>query len=209
MPDVSYFFGPVHDLSVDAQVGDYLLRAGPTDEEKQAMREFLTSLRTGPLPAGKSVSSIGPNVWLLSVANHIIELRLVSPSSAVITAMYRDITSGALLRSREAAQRDVVVDSIVILDELNAASLMVTKSGSLTTKNGVYVSDADVAGYVHGLLHVSDLLIVRGSGKISGEARCRRLQVEDGGTVLGTVKMLTENDVATPTTNKAAEHATA
>jgi cytoskeletal protein CcmA (bactofilin family) len=41
-------------------------------------------------------------------------------------------------------------------------------------------------------LTVRGSLIVRGSGKVLGTARCRRLQVEDGGQITGRIEMITD-----------------
>jgi cytoskeletal protein CcmA (bactofilin family) len=35
-------------------------------------------------------------------------------------------------------------------------------------------------------------LIIRGSGKVLGTAKCRRLQVEDGGQITGRIEMITD-----------------
>jgi len=34
--------------------------------------------------------------------------------------------------------------------------------------------------------------VVRGSGKVLGTARCRRLQVEDGGQITGRIEMISD-----------------
>ena len=59
-------------------------------------------------------------------------------------------------------------------------------------KGEVEVEDAEVAGTIDGTLTARGNLIVRASGKVLGTARCRRLQVEDGGQITGRIEMLTE-----------------
>ncbi len=48
-------------------------------------------------------------------------------------------------------------------------------------KGQVEVEDAEISGMMDGVLTVKGTLVLRGSGQVLGEARCRRLQVEDGG----------------------------
>jgi cytoskeletal protein CcmA (bactofilin family) len=45
---------------------------------------------------------------------------------------------------------------------------------------------------VDGTVIARGALIVRASGVVLGTARCRRLQVEDGGQITGRIEMLTE-----------------
>ena len=59
-------------------------------------------------------------------------------------------------------------------------------------KGEVEVEDAEVAGTIDGTLTARGNLIVRATGKVLGTARCRRLQVEDGGQITGRIEMLTE-----------------
>ncbi len=58
-------------------------------------------------------------------------------------------------------------------------------------KGEVEVEDAEVAGTVDGTLTARNALIVRASGRVLGTARCRRLQVEDGGQITGRIEMIT------------------
>ena len=46
--------------------------------------------------------------------------------------------------------------------------------------------------FLDGVLTVRGNLTVRATGKVLGTARCRRLQVEDGGQITGRIEMLTE-----------------
>jgi cytoskeletal protein CcmA (bactofilin family) len=45
-------------------------------------------------------------------------------------------------------------------------------------------------------LTVRGSLSVRGSGRVLGTARCRRLQVEDGGQITGRIEMITDQPQA-------------
>jgi cytoskeletal protein CcmA (bactofilin family) len=42
------------------------------------------------------------------------------------------------------------------------------------------------------MLTVKGSLVLRGTGQVIGEARCRRLQVEDGGQLSGKISMISE-----------------
>jgi len=59
-------------------------------------------------------------------------------------------------------------------------------------KGEIEVDDAEVAGTVEGTVVARGNLIVRGTGVVLGVARCRRLQVEDGGQITGRIEMITE-----------------
>ena len=60
-------------------------------------------------------------------------------------------------------------------------------------KGEVEVDDAEVAGTIDGTLTARGTLIVRNTGRVLGTARCRRLQVEDGGQITGRIEMLSDN----------------
>ena len=84
----------------------------------------------------------------------------------------------------------LVVEGTVETSMIHAAELTVTIGGVF--KGEAEVEDADIAGTIDGTLTVKGGLIVRGTGRVLGTARCRRLQVEDGGQITGRVEMITE-----------------
>ena len=59
-------------------------------------------------------------------------------------------------------------------------------------KGEVEVDEAEVAGTIDGTLTARHALIVRGTGRVLGTAKCRRLQVEDGGQITGRIEMLSD-----------------
>jgi cytoskeletal protein CcmA (bactofilin family) len=87
----------------------------------------------------------------------------------------------------------LVVEGTVEASSLNAAELQIAQGGVL--KGQVEVEDAEISGVMDGTLTVKGSLVVRGTGQVIGETRCRRLQVEDGGQLSGKISMLGE---ATP-----------
>ena len=82
----------------------------------------------------------------------------------------------------------LVVEGTVEASMIHATELSISPGGMF--KGEVEVEDAEVAGTIDGTLTARGNLIVRASGKVLGTARCRRLQVEDGGHITGRMEML-------------------
>jgi cytoskeletal protein CcmA (bactofilin family) len=82
------------------------------------------------------------------------------------------------------------VEGLVEATLLQATLLSITPGGVF--KGAVEVEDAEIAGTIDGTVTARGSLIVRASGKVLGTARCRRLQVEDGGQITGTIEMITD-----------------
>jgi cytoskeletal protein CcmA (bactofilin family) len=88
----------------------------------------------------------------------------------------------------------LVVEGTVEASMIHATELSISPGGVF--KGEVEVEDAEVAGTIDGTLTARGNLIVRSTGRVLGTARCRRLQVEDGGQITGRMEMLSET--ATP-----------
>ena len=86
----------------------------------------------------------------------------------------------------------LVVEGTVEASMIHAAELSVSHGGVF--KGEVEVESAEVAGTIDGTVIARANLIVRATGVVLGTARCRRLQVEDGGQITGRIEML--NDTA-------------
>ena len=84
----------------------------------------------------------------------------------------------------------LVVEGTVEATMIHATELAVSPGG--TFKGEIEVEDAEVAGLIDGTLTARGNLIVRATGRVLGTARCRRLQVEDGGQITGHIEMITE-----------------
>jgi len=82
----------------------------------------------------------------------------------------------------------LVVEGTVEASMIHATELSIAPGGVF--KGEVEVEDAEIAGTIDGTLTVRGSLIVRASGRVLGTARCRRLQVEDGGQITGRIEML-------------------
>ena len=90
----------------------------------------------------------------------------------------------------------LVVEGTVEASMIHATEVMIAPGGIF--KGEVEVDDAEIAGVIDGTLTVRGNLIVRATGKVLGTARCRRLQVEDGGQITGRIEMLTEGAAPAP-----------
>jgi cytoskeletal protein CcmA (bactofilin family) len=82
----------------------------------------------------------------------------------------------------------LVVEGTVEASMIHATELAISPGGVF--KGEVEVEDAEIAGTIDGTLTARGSLIVRATGKVMGTARCRRLQVEDGGQITGHMEML-------------------
>lgn len=85
----------------------------------------------------------------------------------------------------------LVVEGTVEATMIRATELSVAPGGMF--KGEVEVDDAEIAGTIDGTLTAKTSLIVRASGRVLGTARCRRLQVEDGGQITGRIEMLSDS----------------
>ena len=90
----------------------------------------------------------------------------------------------------------LVVEGTVESQMMQAAELQIAQSGVF--KGEVEVDDAEIAGIFDGTLTVRGNLTIRASGKVMGIARCRRLQVEEGGQVSGRMEMLSDSMPSNP-----------
>ncbi len=84
----------------------------------------------------------------------------------------------------------LVVEGQVEASMIHATELAVSPGGVF--KGEVEVEDAEIAGTLDGTVTARGNLSVRSTGVVLGTARCRRLQVEDGGQITGRIEMITE-----------------
>ncbi|WP_254073038.1 polymer-forming cytoskeletal protein [Acidisphaera sp. S103] len=84
----------------------------------------------------------------------------------------------------------LVVEGTVEATMIHATELAIAPGGVF--KGEIEVEDAEIAGTIDGTLTARGSMIIRGSGKVLGTARCRRLQVEDGGQITGRIEMITD-----------------
>ena len=84
----------------------------------------------------------------------------------------------------------LVVEGTVEATMIHATELSIAPGGVF--KGEVEVEEAEIAGVIDGTLTARGSLVVRASGKVLGTARCRRLQVEDGGQITGRIEMISD-----------------
>jgi cytoskeletal protein CcmA (bactofilin family) len=99
----------------------------------------------------------------------------------------------------------LVVEGTVEATMIHATELAIAPGGIF--KGEVEVEDAEIAGTIDGTLTARGSLVVRASGRVLGTARCRRLQVEDGGQITGRIEMITDQTQADPSPRQTAEPA--
>lgn len=82
----------------------------------------------------------------------------------------------------------LVVEGTVEATMIHATELSIAPGGVF--KGEVEVEEAEIAGTIDGTLTARGSLMIRGTGRVLGTARCRRLQVEDGGQITGRMEMI-------------------
>jgi cytoskeletal protein CcmA (bactofilin family) len=100
---------------------------------------------------------------------------------------------GISLQGTVADAERLVVEGTVESQMIQATELSIGQTGVF--KGEVQVEDAEIAGTFDGTLTARGMLVIRGSGRVIGIARCRRLMVEDGGQVSGRMEMLSEGQM--------------
>lgn len=90
----------------------------------------------------------------------------------------------------------LIVEGTFEASLIHATELIIAPGGVF--KGEVEVEDTEIAGTIDGTLTARGNLVVRATGKVLGTARCRRLQVEDGGQITGRIEMITEPAKAEP-----------
>jgi len=82
----------------------------------------------------------------------------------------------------------LVVEGTVESQMIQAAELAIGPTGVF--RGEVQVEDAEIAGLFDGTITVRGSLVIRATGKVKGTARYRRLSVEEGGALMGSMEML-------------------
>lgn len=146
-----------------------------------------TQTATPSLPPSPGASTIMPRPGLPS-ARPVVR----DPAERRTLVVGRGISVQGTVQDAER----LVVEGTVEATMIRASELSVASGGMF--KGEVEVDDAEIAGTIDGTLTVNTSLVVRSTGKVLGTARCRRLQVEDGGQITGRIEMLGESATASP-----------
>jgi cytoskeletal protein CcmA (bactofilin family) len=106
------------------------------------------------------------------------------------------VGKGISLQGTVSDAERLVVEGTVESQMIQAAELHVYHSG--VCKGELVVEDAEIAGTFDGTITASGTLIIRGTGKVLGVARYRRLQVEEGAQLSGRIEMITDASAPRP-----------
>jgi len=126
------------------------------------------------------------------------------PSSQVVRQPARDpserrtlvVGRGISVQGTVQDAERLVVEGTVEATMIHATEVAISPGGIF--KGEVEVEDAEVAGTIDGTLTARGNLMIRSTGRVLGTARCRRLQVEDGGQITGRMEMINSDTPATP-----------
>jgi cytoskeletal protein CcmA (bactofilin family) len=145
---------------------------------------------SGPQAIPGSGPASGPSGMPVSTGSGVA-LRAGLPAGARGPAERRTLVVGRGISVQGTVQdaERLVVEGTVEATMIQATELSVAPGGMF--KGEVEVEDAEIAGTIDGTLTARGSLSVRATGKVLGTARCRRLQVEDGGQITGRMEMLT------------------
>ena len=135
------------------------------------------STPTPPMPSSPSASVVRPAPRAAAERRTLVVGRGISVQGTV-----------------QDAER-LVVEGTVEATMIHATELAIAPGGMF--RGEVEVEDAEISGTLDGTLTARGNLVVRASGRVLGTARCRRLQVEDGGQITGRIEMITEATRAT------------
>ena len=163
----------------DSGLGVPPFRPAPPKEASPMSRPPFS---TGPAPSGAPPvpGQVGPRPGAMPGRPSVPE-----PAERRTLVVGRGISVQGMVQDAER----LVVEGTVEATMIHATELSVSPGGMF--KGEVEVEDAEVAGTVDGTLTARGNLILRATGKLLGTARCRRLQVEDGGQISGRMEMIT------------------
>jgi len=147
----------------------------PQEVQTMSRQPFTTAPTPPPAPAAGARPSLPP-----------IRPAARDPSERRTLVVGRGISVQGTVQDAER----LVVEGTVEASMIHATELAISPGGIY--KGEIEVEDAEIAGSIDGTLTARGALIVRATGKVLGTARCRRLQVEDGGQITGHIEMLTD-----------------
>lgn len=156
--------------------------AQPLEVQTMSRQPFTTSPAPQPVPPAGARPGLPP-----------IRTPARDPAERRTLVVGRGISVQGTVQDAER----LVVEGTVEASMIHATELAISPGGVF--KGEIEVEDAEIAGTIDGTLTARGALIVRASGKVLGTARCRRLQVEDGGQITGQIEMLTDQSRQEPT----------
>ena len=164
--------------------------AQPQEVQTMSRQPFTTTPTPPPVPAPGARPALPP-----------IRPAARDPSERRTLVVGRGISLQGTVQDAER----LVVEGTVEASMIHATELAISPGGIF--KGEIEIEDAEIAGTIDGTLTARGALIVRATGKVLGTARCRRLQVEDGGQITGHIEMLTDQARPEPTPRPISEPA--
>jgi cytoskeletal protein CcmA (bactofilin family) len=155
---------------------------------RPAQPKELPSMSRPPFPAGPAPQAAPPT----GQQARPMQQQGRQPAERRTLVVGRGITVNGTIQDAER----LVVEGLVEATMIHAIELVVAAGGVF--RGEAQVEEAEVAGTVDGTLTARGTLIIRASGRVLGTARCRRLQVEDGGQISGQMEMISDTAPAVP-----------
>ncbi len=122
-----------------------------------------------------------------------------APAQTVRTVIRPDPEKRVLVIGKGISITGTIADAERVVVEGTLESPLVRATEFAISPTGVFrgeaeVDEADIGGLAEGVITARSALQLRSTGKVSGTARYRRLQVEDGGQISGNMEMITEHN---------------
>jgi cytoskeletal protein CcmA (bactofilin family) len=159
----------------------------------------------GSSPNGSTSGGASPAQSSLAAPPRPAAVPLPSPPPVASERRTLVVGRGISVQGTVQDAERLVVEGMVEASMIHATELAISTGGMV--KGEVEVVDAEIAGTFDGTLTARGNLVIRASGRVLGQARCRRLQVEDGGQISGHMEMLTDGAKAEAPVRALAEHA--
>ena len=146
-------------------------------EAAMARPPFSTPTPSSPIPGGMA-------------APRVSSPQVTRPSREAAERRTLVVGRGISVQGMVQDAERLVVEGQMEASMIHATELAVSTGGIF--KGEIEVEDAEISGTIDGTVTARGSLVVRASGVVLGTARCRRLQVEDGGQITGRIEMITE-----------------
>lgn len=114
-----------------------------------------------------------------------------SPSMANQTSSVQDqvnlVGEGTVFEGTVRAESDIRASGRIIGTLDVEGKVMIAEEGSV--KGEIIATTADIAGQVHGEIHVEERLVLKSTARVDGEIETERLVVEEGAQFTGECEM--------------------
>ncbi|MCX5616880.1 polymer-forming cytoskeletal protein [Bombella sp. TMW 2.2559] len=97
------------------------------------------------------------------------------------------VHNGIAIRGIIESIERLIIEGTVEVEHLTIKEILIAPEGVF--RGVAEAGTAEIAGVMEGKLTVRNTLTIRASGRLIGDAECRRLQVEEGGQITGKLEM--------------------